>query len=76
VSISMRMDLILHHPDSFCEPIAKDMEEIGIDIWQGVIPSNDICKIAGELKRRYGIVWRNDLIWIAKIHRWKRFRQK
>lgn len=42
--------LILHHSDSFCEPIAKDMEEIGIDIWQGVIPSNDICKIAGELK--------------------------
>lgn len=41
--------LILHHSDSYCEPIAKDMEEIGIDIWQGVVPSNDICKIAGEL---------------------------
>lgn len=38
------------YPDEMHELIVKDMEEIGIDIWQGVVPSNDICKIAGKLK--------------------------
>lgn len=38
----------MHHADSFCEPIVKDMVEIGIDIWQGVLPQNDIQKIKKE----------------------------
>ena len=35
----------MHHADSFLEPIAKDLVEIGVDVWQGVLPSNDIMKI-------------------------------
>jgi hypothetical protein len=34
--------LIMHHADSFLEPIVEDMVELGIDIWQGVLPQNDI----------------------------------
>jgi hypothetical protein len=37
--------ILMHHADSFLEPIVKDMLEIGIDFWEGVLPSNDIMKI-------------------------------
>ena len=37
--------ITMHHADSYCQPIVKDMVEIGIDIWQGVLPSNDIQQI-------------------------------
>ncbi|NLN98065.1 MAG: methyltransferase [Eubacteriaceae bacterium] len=37
--------LYMHHADCICEPIVEDMVEIGVDIWQGVIPQNDIVKI-------------------------------
>lgn len=37
--------IFMHHADCFCQPIVEDMVEIGIDIWQGVIPQNDICEI-------------------------------
>lgn len=41
--------IVIHHSDSYCEPIAEDMAEIGIDIWQGVLPSNDIVAIQKKL---------------------------
>lgn len=41
--------LIMHHSDSFCEPLVEDMLDLGIDIWQGVLPQNDIVKIQKEL---------------------------
>ncbi len=37
--------IYVHHADCICEPIVEDMAEIGIDIWQGVIPQNDIVAI-------------------------------
>ena len=37
--------LFFHHADCICEPIAKDMVEMGIDLWQGVIPHNNILAI-------------------------------
>lgn len=37
--------MFVHHADCICEPIAKDMVDMGIDIWQGVIPQNDIVAI-------------------------------
>lgn len=40
--------IAMHHADSFCEPIVKDMVELGIDIWQGVLPENNIQKIKKE----------------------------
>lgn len=41
--------LIMHHADSYLEPIIPDMEELGIDIWQGILPQNDIPKIQSHL---------------------------
>lgn len=43
--------MVIHHADSFLEPIVEDMAEIGVDIWQGVLPQNDI---PGILKRLDG----------------------
>lgn len=34
--------ILIHHSDSFCEPLVPDMIDIGIDVWQGVLPQNDI----------------------------------
>lgn len=41
---------VMHHSDSFLEPIVKDMEEIGINIWQGALPQNDLVKLQKEVK--------------------------
>jgi len=37
--------IYMHHADCICQPIVTDMVELGIDIWQGVIPQNDIVEI-------------------------------
>lgn len=42
--------IVMHHADSYLMPLAEDMAEIGIDIWQGVLPANDIH----ELSERVG----------------------
>lgn len=41
--------MVMHHGDSFCEPIVRDMADIGVDIWQGVLPTNDIVRLTREL---------------------------
>jgi hypothetical protein len=51
--------IVMHHADSFLEPIADDLVEIGIDVWQGALPENDIPKLqeqfAGQLTMMGGI---------------------
>ncbi|MFR3264728.1 MAG: hypothetical protein ACLTQN_01780 [Blautia massiliensis (ex Durand et al. 2017)] len=42
----------MHHADSFLEPIIEDMVELGIDIWQGALPENDIPKLQKQLNRQ------------------------
>ena len=37
--------LYMHHADCICEPLVEDMVDLGIDIWQGAIPQNDIVAI-------------------------------
>ncbi|MCL2826096.1 MAG: hypothetical protein FWD72_01680 [Eggerthellaceae bacterium] len=41
--------IVMHHSDSYCQPLAKDMAEIGVDIWQGVLVTNDIVELQKEL---------------------------
>ena len=48
--------LIMHHADSYLEPIVEDMVELGIDIWQGALPQNDIPKIQKQLDGRMVIM--------------------
>ena len=44
--------IVMHHGDSFMEPIVEDMAEIGVDIWQGVLPSNNIKDISEKVGDR------------------------
>lgn len=48
--------IMMHHSDSFCEPLVEDMAELGIDIWQGVIPQNDIVKLQKQLGGRMALM--------------------
>ncbi len=44
------VELIVHHSDSFCANLVPAMIEIGIDVWQGCLNTNDIP----ALIRQYG----------------------
>jgi hypothetical protein len=48
--------LIIHHADSFLEPLVEDMAELGIDVWQGVLPQNDIPKLQKLLDGRMAMM--------------------
>ena len=48
--------MVIHHADSFCETIAEDMAEIGVDIWQGVLPTNNIEAITKQLDGRMALM--------------------
>ena len=40
----------MHHADSYLVPIVDDMAEIGIQVWQGTLPENDIPALQRHLK--------------------------
>lgn len=44
--------IVMHHGDSYMEPIVEDMAEIGVDIWQGVLPTNNIKAISEKVGDR------------------------
>ena len=48
--------IIMHHGDSFCEPIVEDMIDLHIDIWQGVLPQNDIPRLSREIGGRMALM--------------------
>lgn len=48
--------MVIHHSDSFVEPIVQDMAEIGADILQGVLPTNDIERLTKELDGRMALM--------------------
>ncbi len=50
--IRSRGVIAIHHADSYLAPIVEDMAEIGIQVWQGVLPENDIPALQRRLKGR------------------------
>ncbi|NLL46816.1 MAG: uroporphyrinogen decarboxylase (URO-D) [Clostridiales bacterium] len=48
--------IIMHHADSYMEQIVEDMVDLHIDIWQGVLPQNDIVKIQKQLDGRMALM--------------------
>ena len=52
--------IVMHHADSFLEPIIEDMVEIGIDVWQGALPENDISKLQKQLAGRMTLMGGTD----------------
>ena len=47
--IRSRGVIVIHHADSFLAPIVEDMAEIGVQVWQGVLPENDIPALQKRL---------------------------
>ena len=43
---------VIHHADSYCANIIEDMVDIHIQVWQGVLPDNDIPKLQRQLNGR------------------------
>ena len=50
--IRSRGVIALHHADSYLVPIVEDMVELGIQVWQGVLPENDIPALQRQLQGR------------------------
>lgn len=50
--IKSRGVMVMHHADSHCADIVEDMAEIGIDIWQGCLPENNISDLQKRLQGR------------------------
>ena len=48
--IRSRGVITIHHADSYLAPIVDDMKEIGIQVWQGTLPENDIPALQHHLK--------------------------
>ncbi|MDR3209755.1 MAG: methyltransferase [Oscillospiraceae bacterium] len=44
--VKSRGVITMSHNDSYAEDVCEDMVEIGLDVWQGVTPENDIPAIA------------------------------
>ncbi|MBQ9031374.1 MAG: uroporphyrinogen decarboxylase (URO-D) [Parasporobacterium sp.] len=47
---------VIHHSDSYLEPIVEDMVELGIDVWQGILPTNPINQIITQLDGRMTVM--------------------
>ena len=45
---SRGVELIIHHSDSYAVNLVPSMIEVGIDIWQGCVPSNNIPELMEE----------------------------
>ena len=56
---SMGVEVIIHHSDSYAATLVPYMVEMGIDVWQGVMCSNNIpdliAKYGGKLSFMGGI---------------------
>ncbi len=50
--IRSRGVIAIHHADSYLVPVIEDMPEIGIQVWQGVLPENDIPALQQRLQGR------------------------
>jgi len=48
--IRSRNVIVIHHADSYLAPIVEDMAEIGVQVWQGVLPENDVPALQERLK--------------------------
>lgn len=48
--------LYIHHSDTYLDPLVDDMVEIGVDVWQGAIPQNDIVSIQKRINGKMAIM--------------------
>lgn len=47
--IRSRGKRVIHHADSYCATLVDDMVDLGIETWQGVLPTNNIPELQKHL---------------------------
>ena len=50
------VEVVVHHSDSYGETLIPEMIEMGIDVWQGALSTNDLPKIARTYKGQLTIM--------------------
>ena len=58
--------IFIHHSDTYLEPLVPEMAEIGIDVWQGCTPQNDLVALQEKLRGKIAFMGGID---IARIDR-------
>lgn len=58
--------VFIHHSDTFLEPLVPEMAQMGIDVWQGCIPQNDIVRLQKENQGKIGFMGGIDIARIDK----------
>ena len=49
-------ELVIHHSDSYGRTLVPDLEEMGVDVWQGCMMSNDIPSMCKEFHGHMGFM--------------------
>ena len=60
------VELIVHHSDSYAATLVPDMIEMGIDIWQGAMSTNNIPELVEKYKGQITIMSGIDSAWVDK----------
>ena len=50
------VELIIHHNDAYGETLIPEMIEMGVDIWQGAVSTNNLPKIAADYKGKLTVM--------------------
>ena len=50
------VEIIIHHNDAYGETLMPEMVEMGIDIWQGALSTNDLPRLAREYKGKLTVM--------------------
>ena len=60
--------IFIHHSDTYLEPLIPDMIEMGIDVWQGCIPQNDIVMLQKMYRGQIAFMGGIDIAKIDRAH--------
>lgn len=58
------VEVIFHHSDSYAATLVPDMIEMGIDIWQGAMSTNNIPELVEKYKGQIAIMSGIDSAWV------------
>lgn len=50
------VDVLIHHSDSYCETFVPYMVEMGVDVWQGALTTNDLHKLAHDYAGKFTVM--------------------
>ena len=58
------VELVIHHSDSYAATLVPDMIEMGIDIWQGAMSTNNLPELIEKYKGQIAIMSGIDSAWV------------